>query len=76
MQALHPKQGTLVMAGDKTVGTFGSASDGHGLAVLRLDRVEDAIADDTPIIAGDVKLRIVKPGWARFAVPGAAKAAE
>ena len=32
------------MAGDKQVGTFGSAARGRGLALLRLDRVADALA--------------------------------
>lgn len=71
-----PQSGTAVLAGEKQVGTFGSASDGRGLAILRFDRVDDAIADDVPITAGRVTLRIMKPDWARFAVPGEPKAAE
>jgi folate-binding protein YgfZ len=71
-----PEPGTAVMAGDKNVGTFGSAAEGHGVAMLRLDRVEDARATNTPLTAGGVRLHIVKPDWARFAFPGETRAAE
>ena len=65
-----PEIGTAVMVGDKSIGTFGSSAAGRGLALLRLDRAEDALAADHPIIAGETKLRLVKPAWARFAFPG------
>ena len=71
-----PDAGMPVMAGDKNVGTLGSTAGGRGLAMLRLDRVEDALTAGTPLTAGGVPLRIVKPEWARFAFPGEAKAAE
>ena len=71
-----PDAGMTVMAGDKTVGTLGSTANGRGVATLRLDRVEDALAAGLPLVAGGVPLRIVKPPWARFAFPGEAKAAE
>jgi folate-binding protein YgfZ len=68
--------GAAVMAGDKTIGTLGSSAEGRGVAMLRLDRAEDALAAGVPLTAGGVPLRIVKPAWARFAFPGEAKAAE
>jgi len=71
-----PEAGTPVVAGDKTVGTLGSTAGGLGLAMLRLDRVEDALAAHKSLTTGGVPLRIAKPAWARFAVPGEAKAAE
>jgi folate-binding protein YgfZ len=71
-----PEAGIPVMAGDKNVGTLGSTSGGRGVAMLRLDRVEDALAAGVPLVAGGVPLRVVKPDWARFAFPGEAKAAE
>jgi len=71
-----PEAGMAVMAGDKTVGTLGSAAGGRGLAMLRLDRVEDALATGTPLAAGGIMLRLVKPDWARFAFPGDVKAAK
>jgi hypothetical protein len=46
------------------------------VALLRLDRVADALAAGTPLVAGSATLRLVKPGWARFAWPGETGAAE
>jgi len=71
-----PMPGLDVMAGDKQVGTLGSTAKGHGLAMLRLDRVEDALTAGTPLTAGGIALRAVKPAWARFVFPGEKKAAE
>ena len=62
------------MAGEKQVGTLASTAKGRGLAMLRLDRVADALAAGTPLVAGGIALRMVKPDWARFALPGEAKA--
>src|SRR5690242_10291024 len=71
-----PEAGMPVLAGDKTVGTMGSAARGRGLAILRLDRVADALSSGTPLLSGGIALRPVKPEWARFSFPGEAKAAE
>jgi folate-binding protein YgfZ len=71
-----PEDGVPVTAGEKPVGTMGSSARGRGLALLRLDRVADAQAAGTPLIAGGIEIRPVKPAWARFAWPGEAKAAE
>jgi hypothetical protein len=70
-----PRSGLPVMAGDKQLGLLGSTARGRGLALLRLDRVADALAAATPLTAGGIPIRLVKPVWARFAFPGEAKAA-
>jgi hypothetical protein len=70
-----PEAGTPVMASDKEVGTLGSTAAGRGLAMLRLDRVEDALAAGVQLMTGGVPIRPTKPSWARFAFPGEAKAA-
>jgi tRNA-modifying protein YgfZ len=70
-----PAAGAPVMAGDKQIGIFGSGANGRGLALLRLDRVADALSSGTPLICGGIALRVVKPAWAKFAWPGEAKAA-
>jgi folate-binding protein YgfZ len=69
-----PAAGTAVTAAGKPVGTMGSASGGRGLAILRLDRVDEALAGGTPLMAGEIELRLSRPGWARFAFPGDPKA--
>jgi folate-binding protein YgfZ len=70
-----PATGIAVTAGGKTVGVTGSAVAGRGLAMLRLDRVDEARAGGAPLVADGVELRLVKPAWARFAFPGEHKAA-
>lgn len=65
-----PDAGLPVTAGDKTIGTMGSCAGGHGLALLRLDRAEEALAAGQQLISGGVPLRLRKPDWARFSVPG------
>lgn len=47
-----PQPGADVRAGDLPVGTVGSVGAGAGLALLRLDRVADAQAAGTPLLAG------------------------
>jgi len=68
-----PETGLPVTAGEKPLGTFGSAAGGNGLALLRLDRTDDALAAGLPLIAGGVALTPRKPAWARFDFPGHAK---
>lgn len=63
--------GTEVTAGDKPVGTVLAAADGRGLALVRLDRAGAAVDGGIAIEAGGTALRLVKPAWARFTVPGA-----
>jgi folate-binding protein YgfZ len=70
-----PWGGLAVLAGDKPVGTMGSSISGRGLALLRLDRVADALAAGTPLISGGVEIRLVRPSWATFEWPGETKAA-
>ncbi|MGN6571400.1 MAG: CAF17-like 4Fe-4S cluster assembly/insertion protein YgfZ [Pseudolabrys sp.] len=66
-----PLGGLPVVAGEKEIGMFGSAAQGNGLALMRLDRVAEAEAAGTPISAGGVGLKPRKPDWARFDWPGA-----
>ena len=71
-----PSAGLPVMAGEKQAGMFGSSAKGHGLAMVRLDRIEEALASGAPITAGGIAIRPVKPDWATFAWPGETKTAE
>jgi tRNA-modifying protein YgfZ len=71
-----PAAGSAVTAGERQLGTMGSTAGGHGLALLRLDRVADALSSGQQLLAGGAPIRLVKPDWARFAFPGDSKAAE
>jgi tRNA-modifying protein YgfZ len=66
-----PDAGIPVMAGEKQVGTTGSAAGEHGLAMLRLDRVADAIAAGQPLTASGIAITPRRPAWATFAWPAA-----
>jgi tRNA-modifying protein YgfZ len=69
-----PARGSAVTADGKQMGVMGSAAGRHGLALLRLDRVDEALAGGASLQAGGVALKLVKPAWARFAFPGDAAA--
>ncbi|KIZ44977.1 MULTISPECIES: folate-binding protein YgfZ [Rhodopseudomonas] len=56
-----PGPGSDIVAGDKTVGSMGSAADGRGLALMRVDRVADALEAGLPLIAGGTTLQLVDP---------------
>jgi folate-binding protein YgfZ len=73
-EGFAPEPGTPVTVGDKPIGTMGSSADGRGLAMLRLDRLADALAAGQPLLSGGARLRAIKPAWARFHVPGEAAA--
>lgn len=64
--------GAEAMAGAKTLGRIGSAADGKALALLRLDRVADAMAEGTPLLGGGLVFTLAKPGFIRFPFPGEA----
>jgi folate-binding protein YgfZ len=70
-EAPLPASGTAVEADGIAIGTLGSVSGASGLAMIRLDRAEDAIAKGKLFTAGDVKITLRRPAFARFAVPSA-----
>ncbi len=76
MTGTAPAAGVAVMAGERQVGTMGSSAEGHGIALVRLDRVADASSRGERLLAGGVPIRLSKPDWARFAFPEGSKAAE
>jgi folate-binding protein YgfZ len=64
--------GAEVTAGDRAIGTTGSAAGGRGLAMIRLDRAADALASGAPIHAGGRPVRLERPDWVTFEVPSEA----
>jgi hypothetical protein len=56
-----PEPGAVVLAGDKPVGTMGSAAGHHGLALIRIDRAADALASGTPLTSGGLAIRLAEP---------------
>ncbi len=56
-----PEPGAAILAGDKSVGTMGSAAGPHGLALIRVDRVADALAAGLPLTSGGLAIRVAEP---------------
>jgi len=67
-----PDAGLPVMLGEKSVGVMGSSAGGKGLALLRLDRIDNA---DAPLSAGGIPIRLAHADWIRFDMPAGVKAA-
>lgn len=61
-----PPSGAEIMAGANPIGTLGSVSGSSGLALLRLDRAEEAQAAGLPLRAGEVTIALRIPAWTRF----------
>ncbi|KAB1080456.1 YgfZ/GcvT domain-containing protein [Methylobacterium soli] len=66
--------GSEVSAGQKSLGLTGSHAAGRGLAMLRLDRLADALAAGEILRADGRALGVEKPAFATFAWPSAADA--
>jgi tRNA-modifying protein YgfZ len=56
-----PEAGSAVLAGDKPVGTMGSTSGQNGLALIRTDRVADALDAGLALTAGGLGIRLADP---------------
>jgi folate-binding protein YgfZ len=65
-EAPLPPSGTEITAGSAPIGTLGSVSGRSGLALLRLDRAEEAQATGLPLRAGEVTIALRIPDWARI----------
>ncbi len=63
---LSPEPGVSVLAGDKSVGTMGSSAQGKGIALVRIDRVADALDAGQPLTAGGLAVRLAEPDVVRI----------
>jgi folate-binding protein YgfZ len=61
LEDASPEPGTAILAGDKTVGTIGSTAGGNGLALVRTDRVADALDAGVALTSGGLALRLAEP---------------
>jgi folate-binding protein YgfZ len=64
-----PPKGTEIRSGERLVGTLLSSSGADALALIRLDRLAEATS---PLMTNGVAVRVLKPHWASYDVPGAA----
>jgi folate-binding protein YgfZ len=62
----RPEPGTIIRLGEREAGEMRSSIDGHGIALLRLDRIAEAAQAGTPLSAGATEVVPVKPDWVNF----------
>ena len=65
--AALPPSGTEILAGGKPAGMLGTVCGEHGVAIVRIDRVGDALASGVPLSAGGVAVSLALPGWTGLA---------
>jgi len=66
LEDLSPELGVSILAGDKPVGTMGSSAQGKGIALVRIDRVADALDAGQALTAGGLAVRLAEPDVVRI----------
>ena len=64
-----PPVGAEIIAGEKPVGVIATSAGHAGLAMVRLDRVKEAVEAGTPLLSRGLPVEIALPDWARFRFP-------
>ena len=67
--AALPDKGTEIRANGRPVGLLASVAGANGLAIVRIDRVKDAMDAGHPITADDIVVSLSIPAWARYTLP-------
>ena len=72
--ALHgkaplPEPGSDIVAGERTLGRLGSSANGHGIGLVRLDRLRAALDEHLPVRAGAEQVAVALPSWATYGWP-------
>lgn len=70
-EAPLPATGTEVTIGGKSIGTLGTVAGDRGLAIVRIDKVGEAMATGQVILAGDVAVTPSLPAWSGLSFPSA-----
>ncbi|MCZ7499885.1 CAF17-like 4Fe-4S cluster assembly/insertion protein YgfZ [Agrobacterium sp. ST15.13.015] len=70
-----PTSGTEMTADGKPVGTLGTICGNRALAIVRIDRIADALASGTPLLAETVPVTVALPAWSGLSFPAADPAA-
>jgi folate-binding protein YgfZ len=74
--AALPAPGTEILANGRPLGALGTVAGRTGIAIVRIDRVKDAMSAGNPITAGGLELDLAIPSWAKFTFPSEAAPAE
>ncbi|QAA98807.1 MULTISPECIES: CAF17-like 4Fe-4S cluster assembly/insertion protein YgfZ [Agrobacterium tumefaciens complex] len=70
-----PASGAEITADGKPVGTLGTVCGNRALAIVRIDRIADALASGTPLLAETVPVTVALPAWSGLSFPAADPAA-
>lgn len=70
-----PATGTEITANGKPVGTLGTVCGNNALAIVRIDRIADALAAGTPLLAENAIVTVALPAWSGLSFPAADPAA-
>ena len=60
-----PAPGAAIQLGDRKAGVMRSGQDGIGMAMLRMELVDESRKNEKPFTAGDARLRAVAQPWFR-----------
>ncbi|MCY1310353.1 hypothetical protein D9M70_605340 [compost metagenome] len=71
-QTALPPTGTTITANDKSIGTLGTVQGKSALAIVRIDKAGEAMANDVQLLAGDVPVTMVLPEWTGLTFPTSA----
>lgn len=66
-----PATGTEITANGKPVGALGTVCGGKALAIVRIDRIADALASGTPLLADNITVSATLPAWTGISFPAA-----
>jgi len=64
-----PVSGAELLADGKLAGVLGSAVGSQGLALARIDKLGDAIAEGKPLTIGDIGITVSLPTWTGLSFP-------
>lgn len=64
-----PANGSELRINERPIGALGSAVGTAGLAIVRIDRVKDALDAGQPVMAGDIAVTLSIPAWAGYTLP-------
>lgn len=71
-EATLPPTGTTVTANGKAIGALGTVQGESALAIVRIDKAGEAMANGVPLLAGDVPVTMVLPEWTGLTFPTSA----
>ncbi|MCO6392803.1 folate-binding protein [Aliihoeflea aestuarii] len=66
-----PDAGSDVTVNGRSIGKLGSSADGAAIAIMRIDKVKDALDAGDDIVAGGARVMLTIPSWARYTLPEA-----